>query len=321
MLYNDTTKNNVGDFMNNPNEVYDVIIIGGGPAGLTSGIYAMRDKLKAICIEKENEGGKIAEAGDVENYPGFISIKGYELAQKFVEHSQKFNLPIVHDEVVGINTDKRPFEVVCKNGKYLTNTIIISTGTKNKKLGINEDEYLGRGVSYCTTCDAFFYLNKDVIVVGRGTSAVMSAINLKDIAKNVVVITDKPELKVAEKIMLDKLKEANNIKIITNAKPLKIVGDGKVEGIVIEKDGKEELIKGDGIFISMGHIPNSEFLKDSGIELDKNGFVVVDKNCKTNIDGIFACGDITGGVLQVSKAVGEGAISLSNASKYLKNKK
>jgi len=298
-------------------KIYDLIIIGGGPAGLTAGIYAMRAKLNTLCIEKENEGGKIAEAGIVENYPGFDNIRGFELAQKFVEHAKKFNLNITHDNIVKINTSNKPFKVIGENGEYTANAVIIATGTKDKKLGLNEDDFIGRGVSYCTTCDAFFYLNKEVIVVGRGTSAVMSALNLKDIAKKVILITDKKEIKVAESIMLERLNNSKNIEVITNAKPLKILGNDKAEGVLISIDGEEKEIKADGIFISMGHIPNSEFLEGSGIELNKSGFIVVDKSCKTNIEGIFACGDITGGVLQVSKAVGEGAIALASASKYL----
>ena len=298
-------------------KVYDLAIIGGGPAGLTAGIYAMRAKLNTLCIEKENEGGKIAEAGIVENYPGFDNIRGFELAQKFVEHAKKFNLDIIHDTITKIDTSNRPFKVIGENNTYTTNAIIIATGTKDKKLGLNEDDFIGRGVSYCTTCDAFFYLNKEVIVVGRGTSAVMSALNLKDIAKKVILITGKKELRVAESIMMERLNNSKNIEVITNAKPLKILGNDKADGVLISIDGEEKEIKADGIFISMGHIPNSEFLEGSGIELNKSGFVIVDKSCKTNIDGIFACGDITGGVLQVSKAVGEGAVALASASKYL----
>ena len=302
-------------------EVYDLIIIGGGPAGLTAGIYAMRAKLNTLCIEKENEGGKIAEAGIVENYPGFDNIRGFELAQKFVEHAKKFNLNITHDTIKKIDTSDRPFKVIGENNTYTAKAIIIATGTKDKKLGLNEDDFVGRGVSYCTTCDAFFYLNKEVIVVGRGTPAVMSALNLKDIVKKVTVITDKEELRAAESIMMERLNNSKNIEVITNAKPLKILGSDKAEGVLISIDGEEKEIKADGIFISMGHIPNSEFLEGSGIELNKSGFVVVDKSCKTNIDGIFACGDIAGGVLQVSKAVGEGAVALASASKYLNSLK
>jgi thioredoxin reductase (NADPH) len=297
--------------------IYDTIIIGAGPAGLTAGIYAMRGKLKALCIEKENAGGRIAEAGIVENYPGFEEIRGYELAEKFKTHAEKFKLPIIYDEVIKIDTKKRPFKVITKNAEYLTKTIVIATGTKPKKLGLNEDKFIGKGVSYCTMCDAFFYLNKEVIVIGRDTPAIMSAINLKDIAKKVIVITDKSELKAAEPIMLDRLKEANNVEIIYNAKPLEIVGNEKAEGVKILVDGKEEVIKADGIFISLGHVPNTEFLKDSGIELDKRGFIKTDENCKTNIDGIYAVGDVRGGVMQVAKAVGDGCVAMANIIKYL----
>ena len=268
--------------------IYDTIIIGAGPAGLTAGIYAMRGKLKALCIEKENAGGRIAEAGIVENYPGFEEIRGYELAEKFKTHAEKFKLPIIYDEVIKIETKDRPFKVITKNAEYLTKTIVIATGTKPKKLGLNEDKFIGRGVSYCTMCDAFFYLNKEVIVIGRDTPAIMSAINLKDIAKKVVVITDKSELKAAEPIMLDRLKEANNVEIIYNAKPLEIVGNEKAEGVKILVDGKEEIIRADGIFISLGHVPNTEFLKDSGILLDEDNFIKINDQFETNIKNIYA---------------------------------
>ncbi|HIP17541.1 MAG TPA: FAD-binding protein [Methanothermococcus okinawensis] len=301
--------------------IYDLVIIGGGPAGLTAGIYAMRAKLNTLCIEKENEGGKIAEAGIVENYPGFDNIKGYELAQKFVEHAKKFDLNIIHDNIKKIDTSTKPFIISGENNTYLAKAIIIATGTKDKKLGLNEDDFVGRGVSYCTTCDAFFYLNKEVIVIGRGTPAIMSALNLKDIAKKVTVITDKKELKAAEQIMVERLNSAENIDVIKNANIIKILGKDKAEGVLISINGEEREIKGDGIFISMGHIPNSEFLENSGIELNKNKFIKVDKLCRTNIDGIFACGDVTGGMLQVSKAVGEGAVALASASKYLNSLK
>ena len=297
--------------------VYDIIIIGAGPAGLTAGIYGMRAKLNIICIEKENEGGKIAEAGDVENYPGFESIKGYELAQNFSNHAKKFGLNIIHDNIQNIDTTAKPFKIIGNNESYEAKAIILATGTKDKKLGLNEDEFVGKGVSYCATCDAFFYVGKEVIVVGKGTSAVMSALNLKDIVKKVILITEEPEIKVAEPIMLERLNNSENIEVITNAKPLKIIGENKVGGILISLNGDEKEIKSDGVFVTMGHIPNSEYLKDSGIELTKRGFVKVDKNCKTNIEGIFACGDIAGGILQVSKAVGEGAVALASASRYL----
>lgn len=296
---------------------YDMVIIGGGPAGLTAGIYAMRARINAICIEKENEGGKIAEAGIVENYPGFESIKGFELAQKFSEHAKHFELPIIHDEVVGIDTKSKPYKIITKHESYETNSIVIASGSRYKKLGINEDDYSGKGVCYCVMCDAFFFLNKEVIVVGRGTSAIMSAYNLKDIAKKITIVTDRAELKAVEKIMDERLKAMTNLEIIYNATPVKIVGKEKAEGITVLINGKEQTIPADGIFIGLGYVPNTEFLKNTEIELTKSNFIKIKESCATSVEGIYACGDVTGGILQVSKAVGEGVTAFNGALNYI----
>ncbi|ABO35092.1 FAD-dependent pyridine nucleotide-disulfide oxidoreductase [Methanococcus maripaludis C5] len=293
--------------------VYDLIIIGGGPAGLTAGIYAMRAKLSTLCLEKENEGGKIAEAGVVENYPGFESIKGFELAQKFSEHAKQFELPIIHEEVEKIDTSSKPFKVITKNEQYEAKSIVIASGSRYKKPGLNEDDFMGKGVCYCVMCDAFFFLNKEVIVLGRGTSAIMAAYNLKDIAKKITIVTDRPELKAVERIMEDRMNLMNNLEIVLNAEPIEIVGEEKAEGVKVSINGKKEIISADGIFISFGYVPNTEFLEKSDIKLNKRKFIEIDKNCKTSADGIYACGDVTGGILQVSKAVGEGVTAFTGA--------
>ncbi|MBP2144497.1 thioredoxin reductase (NADPH) [Methanococcus voltae] len=322
----------------------DMIIIGGGPAGLVAGIYAMRGGVNAICIEKENAGGKIAEAGVVENYLGYSQIKGFELANNFAEHANSLNLPIVHEEVINVvpnavtihdengNNKLSYHKVVTSNNDYITKTVVIASGSKYKSLGINEDEYVGKGVGYCVMCDAFFFKDRHVLVIGRNTPAAMAAYNLKDIAKKITIVTDKSEIKVVEKIIMDRLEKIENLEIIYNAKPLEFKGEVKFEGIEVEmldtknntnannnnnnNNNQKQVINGDGAFIMLGYTPNNEFLSDSNIELNK-GFVVTNKNCETNIEGIYACGDITGGVLQVSKAVGEGVYAFSSASKYL----
>ncbi|MBP2201330.1 thioredoxin reductase (NADPH) [Methanococcus voltae] len=308
----------------------DMVIIGGGPAGLVAGIYAMRGGVNAICIEKENAGGKIAEAGIVENYLGYSQIKGFELANNFAEHANSLNLPIIHEEVISVvpnavtmhdengNNKVSYHKVVTNNEDYVAKTVIIASGSKYKSLGINEDDYVGKGVGYCVMCDAFFFKDRHVLVIGRNTPAAMAAYNLKDIAKKITIVTDKSEIKVVEKIIMDRLEKIENLEIIYNAKPLEFKGDVKFEGIEVEMldDNQKQIINGDGAFIMLGYTPNSEFLNDSDIEL-KKGFVVTNKNCETNVAGIYACGDITGGVLQVSKAVGEGVYAFSSASKYL----
>jgi len=162
-------------------------------------------------------------------------------------------------------------------------------------------------------CDAFFFLNKEVIVLGRGTSAIMAAYNLKDIAKKITIVTDRSELKAVEKIMEDRMNLMNNLEIVLNAEPIEIVGKEKAEGVKVSIDGKEKIISADGIFISFGYVPNTEFLDGSEIKLNKRKFIETDENCKTSVEGIYACGDVTGGILQVSKAVGEGVTAFTGA--------
>ncbi|MHC1605030.1 MAG: NAD(P)/FAD-dependent oxidoreductase [Candidatus Methanofastidiosia archaeon] len=300
--------------------MYDVVIIGAGPAGLTAAIYCIRSNLKTVVLEKEFAGGQIAYAGIVENYPGFPEgIKGFELGQKLAEHAQKLGTEIKYTEVEKV--DFKKMAVYTGNEEITTQTIIIATGLKHRELEVlGEQEFKGRGVVYCTTCDGPLYANKRTVVVGSGIPAITAALYLDEIAKNVVIISSKPQLKAKESVYLDKIKKSS-AKIINNAKIKEIRGTDFVKSVVIKnKDsGKEEIIETDGIFVNIGKLPNTSFLKGTDIKLTKKGFIEIDKTQKTSIDGVYAVGDVTiDPYKQVSTAVGDGCRAALSINKLLK---
>ncbi len=291
-------------------EKYDVIIIGGGPAGLSAGIYSGRYGLKTAILEAFSFGGNVRNAHLVENYLGFKSISGLELAKLFEDHAKQY-CEMKIEKVINIKKENGLFYIETNKNKYKAKAIILATGSKHKTLGIKgETEFKGRGVSYCATCDGFLFRNKNVAVIGNGNGAASTVVYLQEICNKVYLITN--NLK-AEKSIIDKFKD--NVEII-NGWPKEIFGDKKVEGITL-KDGRK--INIDGIFISLGLIPTIELAKKLGIETEGN-YIKVNRKMETNIPGVFACGDITGVVLQIAKAVGEGSIAGYSVFKYLKNK-
>ena len=293
------------------NTQYDVIIIGGGPAGLSAGIYCSRYGLKTLVLEAFAFGGNVRNAHIIENYLGFKSIKGLELAQKFEEHAKQYcNMKI--EEVLDIKKYNDKFNVITNKGQYLTKVVIIATGSKHKKLGIKgESKLQGKGVSYCATCDGFLFKGKKVAVVGNGNGAASTVVYLQDICEKVYLISK--ELK-AEKSIINKFK--HNVEIIKSW-PKEIVGSNKVEEIILENNKK---LKVDGIFISIGLMPTIELAKKLNVEIQGN-YIKVNRKMETNIPGVFACGDVTGINLQIAKAVGEGSIAGYSAFNYLKKKK
>ena len=277
------------------NNIYDVVIIGSGPAGLTAGIYCGRAGLKGVIITGIPWGGQIAYAPQVENFPGFPEgIKGFDLISRIKKQVEKFGIIFIEDEAVEIQNKKSPFRIKLKTGKTINGkTIIIATGRSPRKLGIDgEDRFLGRGISYCATCDGPLYKNKVVGVVGGGDSALSEAIFLADIASKVYIIHRRDQFRGAN-YLADIIYKRKNIEIKWNKIVVEIFGKHRLEEVVLEDtvDQKREKIKMDGIFIAIGSEPNTAWLKKT-IQIDENGYIVVKEDVKTSIDGIFAAGEV-----------------------------
>jgi len=298
--------------------VYDVVIIGGGPAGLTAGIYVKRAMLKAVLLERIGIGGQIIITDLVENFPGFLEISGADLARKFEEHAQKFGLETKSMvEVSGIE-DKGSTKIVkTTEGDIEAKAVIIASGTTPKKLGVKgELEFIGRGVSYCATCDGFFFRDKVVVVIGGGDSAVTEAIFLTKMAKKVVVVHRRDKLR-AEKINQEHAFANPKISFVLDSVVEEIEGKNTVEKVIIRnvKTNQASEIKTDGVFIYVGLIPNTGF---ADVEKDERGFIVPYPGQATSVKGIFVAGDCRVTPLrQIATAVGDGAIAAVSAEKYI----
>ena len=297
--------------------MYDSIIIGAGPAGMTAAIYLARANKKVLIIEKETIGGQISSSPLVENYPGYEGISGSVLANNMYNQVDKLGVDIELDEV----TDIIPGElhtVKTLDNEFKARTVIIATGVKYRLLGLeNEIELIGNGIHFCVSCDGAFYKGKHVAVVGGGNTGIINALALADMCEKVYLIQDKDKL-TGEKILQDKLKHKVNVEVITNSVVSKIIGDDKLEKIIIKNGKKENEIVVDGMFISIGLMPQSDFLKGI-IDLDKFNYAV-SFDTKTKIDGIFVAGDIrTKPFRQITTAVNDGTTSALYALEYLDN--
>lgn len=306
---------------------YDLIIIGAGPAGLTASIYASRYKIKHLLIGQPFKS-QIFEAHLIENYPGFLSISGVELIQKFVEQVKSYKTEILEEEVIEIKKEKvkskNIFEVKTRTGKiYKTKSLIISLGTEKRRLALlGEKEFLGKGISYCAVCDAPFFKNKITAVIGGSDAALNSALLLANYAKKVYLIYRKKEFR-GEKILQEKVKKEKKIISIFETNLIKIEGKNKLEKIILDKEfqGKKEL-KLDGLFIEIGSEPLSKLVKNLDVELDEQGLIKINSDGSTNVVGIFAAGDITTGsnkFRQIITACAEGAIAALGVYNYLKD--
>ncbi|BDH79587.1 MAG TPA: thioredoxin-disulfide reductase [Methanothermobacter sp.] len=296
--------------------MYDIIIIGAGPAGLTAGIYAGRQGSKTLILEKNIAGGKGLEVPLMENYPGYEKIQGQELIQKIKKQATKLVELKELEEVIKIKKENMKFTVETKKDTYTTRTIILATGTRHRRLKIpGEKEFLGRGVSYCATCDGPLYKGKEILVIGGGNSAVQEAIFLKQIGCKPSIVHRRDELR-AQKYLQDRAKKLK-IPIIWNTTLKEIKGKGKVQKAVLEnrKTGQTETIKVDGIFIAIGEEPINKLAQDLGVKLDKAGYIITDKQQRTSVEGVYAAGDITGGLNQWITACAEGAIAATSAQR------
>ncbi len=305
-------------------EIYDVLILGGGPAGLTAALYATRYNLKTLVISKDN-GGTASLAPELENWPGFMG-SGIELMQKFKEQAELFGAKVNTAEILSVAKKEGLFVVETSSEKIRGKTVIISLGTEHRKLDVKgEKEFLGKGVSYCATCDGNFFRNKTVAVVGGANSAASAALYLSTICKKVYILYRKHEMR-CEPISLDKLKEKKNVEIIYFAVPTEILGNSKVQKVKVwveeyEKPKKEIELDMDGLFIEIGAMPLTDIVKKLGVGLNCDGYIETDKEMKTSVEGVYAAGDNTDNTLkQMVTAAGEGATAAKAVHEYLKTK-
>lgn len=303
--------------------MYDIIIIGAGPSGMTAGIYGALARKKVLILEKENFGGQILKANCVKNYPGLSNISGYEFASKLYEQVKELDVEIKFEEATLIKNYDNKKEVITIKNTYETKTVIIASGAKNRKLGINnEDNLIGKGVSYCSTCDGMFFKDKIVAITGGGNNAIDDALYLSNICKKVYVIYRRKEFKF-DSINLSNLRKKDNVEFILDTIITDIKGNEKLESIDLEKNDTRESssLNIDGLFIAIGHIPVSNMCNNL-IETDKSGYIISNEDCTTNIDGIFAAGDIrVKDVRQLTTACSDGTISAINACKYIEKTK
>lgn len=299
--------------------MYDIVIIGSGPAGMSAAIYAQRAGLKAVVVEKECLGtGKIAESLRVDNYPGLFGENGYDLGEKFRTHAENLGAEFIEGEIIKIVRSNGGYTLQLDNDKALTaKTIIYAAGTQCRKLGVvGEQELLGRGVSYCAVCDGAFYKNKIVAVIGGGDTALGDAVLLSGLAKKVYLIHRRGEFR-ANKALQNKVSGIKNIVPVLNAAVQKINGKDHVEAVAILQNGSEKALPVDGVFVAIGSTPNSALVKEL-LDVDENGYIAADETGVTSADGIFAAGDVRAKKLrQVVTAVSDGANCVLSAEEYL----
>ncbi len=300
-------------------EKYDIIIIGAGPAGLTAGIYAGRQGTSALILDKDAAGGKGREIAKMENYPGFKEISGSELIDKMNDQMQNTVLEeFNHVETIAkIEEGEYNFKINTIKNTYLSKTLILTTGTIRKQLNVKgEEEFKGRGVSYCATCNGMFFKGKDIIVAGGGNTALEEALFLNNLGCNVTIIHKKSKLK-AEEFLQNKITE-KEIKVLLNTKIEEIKGEQIVSSVIIKKDSEVREIPINGIFISEDYKPQNTLVKELNIELDETNHIKTDKNQRTNIEYVYAAGDVCGGLKQWVVACAEGAIAATSAYEDLK---
>jgi thioredoxin reductase (NADPH) len=290
---------------------FELAIIGAGPAGYSAGIYAARAGIKTVVFDKSGGGGLALLSPNIENYAGFESISGTELMEKMKQHAEKYVDINFFEEVKKIEKIKYKFNIETDKEKYKVGAILITTGAEHRKLNVaGEKELFGKGVSYCATCDGFFFKGKKVAVVGGGNSALIEAIYLKQIGcKEVYLIHRRDQLRAEE--AYEKEAKEKQVKILLNKIVENIAGEQKITHLDLKDTSNKEKSKLqiDGVFISIGEIPQNELAKQLKIKLDDRGYIIVDKQQRTNIKGVYAAGDITGGLRQIITACSEGAIA------------
>lgn len=305
------------------NNVYDILIIGAGPAGMTTAVYGSRAGLKVAFLEKEAPGGKVLKTAEVENYTAFSHITGPDLAMKMFEHSTAFGAEYLYGDVKEIKDNGTTKEVLCNDGSsYVAKTIVIATGTQERKMGIpGEVENYGKGVSYCAVCDGALHKEKQVIVIGGGNSALEEAEYLTRFASKVVIVYRQSSFNRAEQITIDKVMNNPKIECVFNATPTAIENVGQEVVLKFNQDGQEKALNASCIFPFIGLDPASEMVKNLGI-LDENGYIQAGEDTKTKVAGIYAAGDVRAkGLRQIATAIADGATAAQNAAHYIENLK
>ena len=297
----------------------DIIIIGAGPGGLTAAIYAKRAGCDITVFEYMSPGGQVMTTPEIENYPAFTGT-GFDLAMKFYEQVSGLGVEIQFENIKKIEKKDGVFTLYNENGdEYKAKSVIVASGARRRKLEIKgENEYTGRGVSYCATCDGNFFKDKTAVVVGGGNTAVEDAIYLSKLCSKVYLVHRRDEFR-ASRVLTDRLSSCSNIELVLNTVPVEIVGDDKVTGILVNNKVTNEVseIKTDAVFVAVGTIPETSFIPND-VELNSGGYIVTDEKCKTNIDGLYAIGDVRNTPLkQVITAAADGAVAATYASEYV----
>ena len=304
----------------NKDIVYDMIIVGGGPGGYTSALYAARAGFNVLVLEKFSAGGQMALTHQIDNYPGFEDgIDGFSLADKMKKQAERFGARSENAEVIKVNLTVNPKEIETAKGTFLSKTVLLAAGANPRELGVDkETELIGRGVAYCASCDGMFYRGKTVVVVGGGNTAAADAILLSRIAKKVIIVHRRDTLK-ATRIYHEPLINAENVEFKWDSTVTELLYEDKITGVKIKnvKTGEESIIDCDGVFVSVGRKPATDFL-GSQLDLDENGYIIADETTKTSIPGVYAVGDIrTKQLRQVVTAVSDGAMAVHSAEEYL----
>lgn len=300
---------------------YDFVIIGGGPAGLAAGLYAARARMKTLLLEKLTPGGALATTDAVENYPGYRSITGPDLVEKMVEHAKDFGMELRYSEVTSIELDGNDRIVQSDQGPIVAKAVLIASGAKINKLGVpGEEEYAGRGVSYCAVCDGAFFRDQDVVVIGGGDAAIDESLYLTRVVSNVTVIHRRDQLR-ASKILQERAFGNEKVSFLWDTVVKEIQGDGLVTQVVVEnvKSGEQSVNPTQGVFVYVGSKPNTDFVKGL-LEMDEAGHIITDLHMQTSVPGIYAAGDVrAASYRQAVTAAGDGCTAALAAEKYIES--
>lgn len=301
--------------------VYDAIIVGGGPAGITAGIYLARANKKVVVLEKMAVGGQVAEIGIVENYTGFKEISGFELSMNMYNQAKSLGVEFVMQEAQDYDLQSEIKVVKTSKQEFQAKTVILTIGSVARVLNVpNEKKFVGKGISYCATCDGNFFKNKTVAVVGAGDGAISTTQYLAGIVKKVYIISKYSPMKL-KNTRTEELDKFDNIEYVLGYQITDLIGEDSIKAIVVNGENGEREIEVEGVFVSIGRSPDSEDIKGQ-IALDEKGYIVADSDMKTNIDGVFAAGDIvSGSIKQIITAASSGAIAGTSAIKYINSKK